>query len=90
MVVFGVPSAARPNGRENLLIVGVTSRFLLRGNEVAVDDHLKDASLGGDDFELRNRLLELLEQPLRQTDGLRPIASDGAVFDRDVHDRSVY
>jgi len=61
------------------------SLLLLGEDEIAVDDHLEDASARGPDRELGRRLLEFLEQPGRQTDGSRTVASAAAVLDRYLH-----
>jgi hypothetical protein len=42
---------------------------LLRGDQLAVDDHLEHAADGGFQRQLTDLVLELLEKPLRQTDG---------------------
>jgi len=71
--------------REHLFRVGVTAGRLLRVDEVAVDGDLEHAAAGWDQGDLRRRVFELLEDLRRQTDGSVEVASDGAVFDRDLH-----
>jgi len=67
----------------------VTTRCLLGIDQLAVDGDLEDAAARRDDDEILYVVLELLQQPLRQTDGSRCVASLGAVLDRDLHDRSL-
>jgi hypothetical protein len=54
-------------------------------NNRAVDDDLEDTSPGRDQGEGLHVVLELGQDLGRQTDGTVGIASDGAVFDGDLH-----
>jgi hypothetical protein len=63
----------------------VPSGGLLGVDELPVDGDLEDASTGGDEHEVVDRMLELFEDLGRQTDGLIEIASNGAVLDADLH-----
>jgi len=65
--------------------VGVTPRRLLGIDQRAVDDHLEDAALAGDQDQVRDGVLELGQDLGRQTDGTVGVASDRAVFDADPH-----
>ena len=65
----------------------VPPRALLGVHEVVVHSDLENTTAGGNEREIAQLVLELLQQPLRQTDGSRGIASLGAVFDRDPHGR---
>lgn len=78
-----------PEGREDLVGVGVASGRLLRIDEVPVHDDFEGPAPRGDDLEVRDLVLELFQQPLRQTDGSRRVASLSAVLDRDLHGRGV-
>ena len=42
---------------------------LLRGDQLAVDDHLEHAAGSGFQRQLTDLVLKLLEKPFRQTDG---------------------
>ena len=61
------------------------ARFLLGIDRFAVQLDLEDAAPRGDQQDLVQRLFELFEYALRQTDGSRCIPSLGAVFDGDLH-----
>jgi hypothetical protein len=65
----------------------VSAGRLLRIDQVAVDDDLEDATTGRDQGDVVDRVLELFEDLGRQTDGLVEVASNGAVFDGDLHPR---
>ena len=62
------------------------ARFLLGIDQFAVQFNLEDAASRGDQPDLVQRLFELFEYALRQTDGSRCIPSLGAVFDGDFHE----
>ena len=66
-------------------MLGVAAGRLLREDELIVHDDLEHASDRGDQDELGQFVLELLQQPFRQTDGSRRVASVLAVLDRDLH-----
>jgi hypothetical protein len=70
---------------QHLFGIGMPAGRLLGVDEVAVDGDLEDAAPGGDESELRDRVLELFEDGGRQTDGLVEIASDRAVLECDPH-----
>jgi hypothetical protein len=53
--------------------------------QFAVDDHLEHPAPRGDKGYVFDVVFELLEDPLRQTDGSRRVTSLSAVFDRDLH-----
>src|SRR6266498_3493879 len=63
----------------------MTTRGLLRVDELPVDDDFEDASARGDEGELGCGVFELFEDLRRQTGGSVEIASDRAIFDRDLH-----
>lgn len=67
-------------------MVTMPARGLLRVEEMAVDHDLEDPTSGWDQRYVFDVVLELLQQPLRQTDGSRCVASLSAVLDRDLHD----
>jgi hypothetical protein len=70
---------------EDLFGVGMPTGGLLRVDEVAVHDDFEDPAAGGDQGDVVGGVLELLEDLRRQTDGSVEVASDRAVFDRDLH-----
>jgi hypothetical protein len=55
------------------------------GDELVIDRDLEHPAPRRNEHELGDVLLKLLQQPLRQTDGSRTVASLSAVLDRDVH-----
>jgi hypothetical protein len=63
----------------------VATGGLLGEHELAVDLDLEDAAVAGNQRPRLDRLRELAQQRLRQTDGSRKVVSGGAVRDRDVH-----
>lgn len=63
---------------------------LLEEQQLAVDQHVEYASTRGHQRDLRDTRLELLYEPLRQTDGSYPVASARAVLDGESHGRAVY
>ena len=67
------------------MVAVATGRFL-RIEEVPVGHDLEDAAPRWDEGDVLDIVLELLQQPLRQTDGSRCVASLSAVLDRDLHD----
>jgi hypothetical protein len=71
--------------RQDLFVLRVAAPALLGEHEIAVDHDLEDAPFRGYERELRDARLELLQQPLRQTDGSGSVASALAVLDGDLH-----
>lgn len=66
-------------------MLGVAAGRLLREDELIVHSDFEHAPDRGNQDELGQRVLELLQQPFRQTDGSRRVASRLAVLDRDPH-----
>ena len=66
-------------------MVGVTTRRLLGIHQLIVDGDFEHTPSRGDQDQLADVLLELLQQSFRQTDGPRCVASRHAVLDRDPH-----
>ena len=64
-------------------------RCLLRGDKLAVHSHLENATAGGDERDLGDARLDLVEQPFRQTDGSGTVASTSAVLDAYMHGGSL-
>jgi hypothetical protein len=58
---------------------------LLRVDQIAVDLDLEDPASRWDESERVRRVLELFQDLGRQTGGAIEVASDCAVFDRDLH-----
>ncbi len=79
----------RPNLFQDLVGLRVTAGCLLRVDQDVIDRDLEHAPAGRDDRQIRDLVFELLQQPLRQTDGSRRIPSLGAVLDRDLHGTSL-
>ena len=71
-------------------MIRVSPGGLLGEHEIAIDRHLERAAARGHDGDLGNARFELLQEPLRQTDGSRGVASARAVLDGEPHDRAVY
>jgi hypothetical protein len=63
----------------------VSARRLLGKDEFAVHGDFEDTATRRFDDEARDVVLELFEDPLRQTDGSRCVASLAAVLDVNVH-----
>jgi hypothetical protein len=62
----------------------------LRIEEISVHDHLEDAASRRYEGDIRDLFFELLQNPLRQTDGSRRIPSLSAVFNRNIHMESLF
>jgi hypothetical protein len=77
-------------GGENLVVFGVAPRRFLREDRLPTEGHLEGPSPGGDDRDLRDLVLELGQNALRQTDGSRRVASLNAIIDDKFHRRAVY
>jgi hypothetical protein len=91
-IVRRTPKVGRGSAREpvpddprDVLVLLEPAFGLLRRDELVVDRDLEDASRRGDQRQVRDLVLELVQQQLRQTDGSRRVASLGAIFDRDLH-----
>ncbi len=72
-----------PQERQHVVRIGVPAEHLLLEHELAVDVHVENAAGTGHDVHARDLALELLQDPRRQTDGVRPRASGDAVLDAD-------
>jgi hypothetical protein len=70
--------------REDVVGIRVAPEHRLLENEVAVDVHVEDPARAGHDLHGSDDVLELLEQPRRQTGGVRERPSGDAVLDPDV------
>jgi hypothetical protein len=67
-------------------VVAVAAGRFLGIEEMPVGHDLEDAAPRRNEGDVLDIALELLQQPLRQTDGSRCVASLSAVLDRDLHD----
>lgn len=79
---------ARSAGTEqiqDLAGIGVSTERLLGEDARAVDVDLEHAASGRDDLQGGDVLFELVQDLGRQTDGTFAVASNGAVFDADLH-----
>ena len=70
-------------------MLGVTAGRFLGEDELVVQCDLEHAPSGRDEHDVVQVVLELFQQPLRQTDGSRCVASLGAVLDRYPHGTSL-
>jgi len=70
--------------RQHVVRLRVAADHLLLEDELVVDMHVEDAVLARDDLDARDLALELVEDPRRQTDGVRQRASGDAVLDADL------
>ena len=67
----------------------VTTRLFLGVDELVVEGYLEHTAPRRRQNELVEIVLELLQQPLRQTDGSRCVSSLSAVLDRYPHNPSL-
>jgi hypothetical protein len=84
-----VPGALRqdfPQGTGDVLILGVATGLLFRVDETVVKHDLEPPATRRDQDEAVNGSLELVEQLIGRAHGTVPIASNGAVFDAEIHD----
>jgi hypothetical protein len=73
-----------PNEREHVLGIRVAPEHRLLEDEVTVHVDVEDPALAGHDLDGLDVVLPLLEQPRRQTGGVRERPSGDAVLDADV------
>jgi hypothetical protein len=90
LIADRLSAGALANQRQDRVLIRVPTGGLLGEHEIAIDRHLERASARGHERDLGNARLELLQEPLRQTDGSRGVASARAVLDGEFHDRAVY
>jgi hypothetical protein len=76
--------------RLNLFFARELAGGELAVDQVAVDGDLETASFARHEFQAGNSQLEPLQQSSRQTDGLRLVASGGAITQMQAHDMSPY
>ena len=72
-----------PNERDHVVGIGVAPQHRLLEDEVAVDVDVEDPTRTGHDLEGLDSVLPLLEQPRRQTGGVRERPSGDAILDSD-------
>ncbi len=72
-------------GNERVL-VGELTGLLFRVDILAVDPDLEDAAPTGDEANAAERVLIVVRDLFRQTDGFGEVPSSGAVFDLELHD----
>jgi hypothetical protein len=85
--VAPVTSAHLPSHqRQDLVEFGMAPSALLGEDEIAVHGYLEGSPRGGNENEFREAVLELLQQPFRQTDGSGSVASASAVLNGDLHE----
>ena len=70
--------------RHDVVRVRIPPEHRFREHGLAVHVHVEDAALAGNDLEQVDHALPLLENPRRQTGGVRSSASGNAVLDADV------
>jgi hypothetical protein len=73
-----------PNEREHVVGIRVPPEHRLLEDEVTVHVDVEDPALAGHDLDGSDHVLHLLEQPRRQTGGVRERPSGDAVLDPDV------
>jgi hypothetical protein len=73
----------RAQERQHVVRVGIAADHLLLEDELAVDVDVEDAARAGNEINVAERVFPLLENPRRQTDGVRARASGDAVLDAD-------
>jgi hypothetical protein len=73
-----------PNQREHIVGIWVAPEHRLLEDEVAVDVDVEDPVGAGHDLDGADLGLPLLENPRRQTGGVRKRPSGNAVLDSDV------
>lgn len=83
--VAALDSHPPSKGGGYIFVVRELVSFLLRPDQVFVDGDFEGAAAGRDQHQRRDRVLLLLQQPGRQTDGLVGVVSGDAVLDCDFH-----
>lgn len=84
--VPGALSQDFPQGTGDVLILSVATGLLFRVDETVVEHDLEPPATRRDQDEAVNGSLELVEQLIGRAHGTVPIASNGAVFDAEIHD----
>lgn len=69
--------------RQNIVGLRIVPEHRLREHELPVEVDVEDATLAGHDLDRADLVLQLLENPHRQTGGVRQRASGNAVLDPD-------
>ena len=70
--------------RQHVVRLRIPAEHRLREDELTVDVHVEDPVRARHDLDGADRLLPLLEDPRRQTGGVRKRSSGDAVLDADV------
>ena len=70
--------------RHYVVRLRIPAEHRLREDELPVDVHVEDPVIARDDLDGADRVLPLLEDPRRQTGGVRERSSGDAVLDADV------
>jgi hypothetical protein len=73
-----------PNQRDDVVGIRVAPEHRLLEDEIAIDVDVEDPARPGHDLHRSDHVLELLQQPRRQTGGVRKRPSGDAVFDPKV------
>ena len=73
-----------PDQREHVVRIGIAPEHRLLEDELAVDAHVEDPARAGHDLHGSDHVLKFLEQPRRQTGGVRERPSGNAILDADV------
>jgi hypothetical protein len=73
-----------PNQRDDVVGIRVAPEHRLLEDEVSVDVDVEDPARAGHDLNGADDVLELLQQPRRQTGGVRERPSGDAVLDSHV------
>jgi hypothetical protein len=83
-----VPGVLRqdfPQGTGDVFILGVATGLRFRVDETIVEHDLEPPAARGDQDESVNGSLELVEQLIGRAHGTVPIASNGAIFNAEIH-----
>jgi hypothetical protein len=72
------------NQRQHIVGIRIAPEHRLFENEIAVDVDVEDPVRAGHDLDGADNVLPLLEQPRRQTGGVRERPSGDAILDADV------
>lgn len=74
-----------PQGTGDVLILGMATGLFFRVDETVVEHDLEPPAAGRDQDEAIDDALEFIEQLIGRAHGTVPIASNGAVFDAEIH-----
>jgi hypothetical protein len=79
-----IPAELVPDERENVVRIRIATEHRLLEDQVTVDVDVEDPALAGHNLDGSDHVLHLLEQPRRQTGGVRERPSGDAILDSNV------